>query len=142
MTSGGRRFEQSCDFGKALQPFLRPRRASRMKPFILPPLTSRTVSRYSWGPPWFRFERSRSEEHTSELQSQSNLVCRLLLEKKTLRALLHIANHQHDVRRTIDDSDDVPRVHRGSLSRGRKLHGGAFRRCIQFPPSRIQIRNL
>src|SRR2546430_5198616 len=27
-------------------------------------------------------ERFRSEEHTSELQSQSNLVCRLLLEKK------------------------------------------------------------
>src|SRR2546430_12640748 len=26
--------------------------------------------------------RPRSEEHTSELQSQSNLVCRLLLEKK------------------------------------------------------------
>src|SRR5688572_32448596 len=26
--------------------------------------------------------RARSEEHTSELQSQSNLVCRLLLEKK------------------------------------------------------------
>src|SRR2546430_13526168 len=34
----------------------------------------------------YRFElpliASRSEEHTSELQSQSNLVCRLLLEKK------------------------------------------------------------
>src|SRR2546430_12687952 len=29
-----------------------------------------------------RPRRSRSEEHTSELQSQSNLVCRLLLEKK------------------------------------------------------------
>src|SRR2546427_3562797 len=29
-----------------------------------------------------RIQRSRSEEHTSELQSQSNLVCRLLLEKK------------------------------------------------------------
>src|SRR5256886_6829553 len=29
--------------------------------------------------PFFPF---RSEEHTSELQSQSNLVCRLLLEKK------------------------------------------------------------
>src|SRR2546430_3927997 len=28
---------------------------------------------------------SRSEEHTSELQSQSNLVCRLLLEKKKHR---------------------------------------------------------
>src|SRR3989475_7020037 len=27
---------------------------------------------------------SRSEEHTSELQSQSNLVCRLLLEKKKI----------------------------------------------------------
>src|SRR2546430_8364973 len=27
----------------------------------------------------------RSEEHTSELQSQSNLVCRLLLEKKNAR---------------------------------------------------------
>src|SRR2546427_7888144 len=29
-----------------------------------------------------RHDRGRSEEHTSELQSQSNLVCRLLLEKK------------------------------------------------------------
>src|SRR2546430_10598552 len=29
-----------------------------------------------------RARRRRSEEHTSELQSQSNLVCRLLLEKK------------------------------------------------------------
>src|SRR2546430_3694156 len=29
-------------------------------------------------------EGLRSEEHTSELQSQSNLVCRLLLEKKNL----------------------------------------------------------
>src|SRR2546430_3999264 len=29
-----------------------------------------------------RHQRFRSEEHTSELQSQSNLVCRLLLEKK------------------------------------------------------------
>src|SRR2546427_5850534 len=29
----------------------------------------------------------RSEEHTSELQSQSNLVCRLLLEKKKKRKL-------------------------------------------------------
>src|SRR5438270_13550036 len=29
-----------------------------------------------------RNARARSEEHTSELQSQSNLVCRLLLEKK------------------------------------------------------------
>src|SRR2546430_11422250 len=34
-------------------------------------------------PSWMRAPpESRSEEHTSELQSQSNLVCRLLLEKK------------------------------------------------------------
>src|SRR2546427_5426904 len=37
-------------------------------------------------PDWFGPPREdnsrRSEEHTSELQSQSNLVCRLLLEKK------------------------------------------------------------
>src|SRR5688572_31617582 len=32
----------------------------------------------------------RSEEHTSELQSQSNLVCRLLLEKK--KTHLHLIN--------------------------------------------------
>src|SRR2546427_2226363 len=32
---------------------------------------------------------SRSEEHTSELQSQSNLVCRLLLEKKKIDVLHH-----------------------------------------------------
>src|SRR2546430_12572315 len=31
---------------------------------------------------------SRSEEHTSELQSQSNLVCRLLLEKKKTRSCI------------------------------------------------------
>src|SRR2546430_10780533 len=30
---------------------------------------------------------ARSEEHTSELQSQSNLVCRLLLEKKKTKNL-------------------------------------------------------
>src|SRR2546430_12464852 len=32
---------------------------------------------------------ARSEEHTSELQSQSNLVCRLLLEKKKNMLNLH-----------------------------------------------------
>src|SRR2546430_12000082 len=43
-----------------------------------------------------RASGSRSEEHTSELQSQSNLVCRLLLEKKkqTLRApVLHYVKY-------------------------------------------------
>src|SRR2546427_8466120 len=39
----------------------------------------------SYAIPWNHvpeFFLKRSEEHTSELQSQSNLVCRLLLEKK------------------------------------------------------------
>src|SRR2546427_6696258 len=39
----------------------------------------------------FGHHAARSEEHTSELQSQSNLVCRLLLEKKK------------NIRRKIDD---------------------------------------
>src|SRR2546430_5495227 len=44
----------------------------------------------------------RSEEHTSELQSQSNLVCRLLLEKKKkyqlCRAWMRSSNtREHDV---------------------------------------------
>src|SRR2546430_5784851 len=34
--------------------------------------------------------RARSEEHTSELQSQSNLVCRLLLEKKKKTSIIPI----------------------------------------------------
>src|SRR2546430_5564392 len=39
----------------------------------------------------------RSEEHTSELQSQSNLVCRLLLEKKKKNTTLlsHISQLSH-----------------------------------------------
>src|SRR2546430_2907841 len=39
--------------------------------------------------------KKRSEEHTSELQSQSNLVCRLLLEKKKKNTLpIVLVNHQ------------------------------------------------
>src|SRR2546430_7158083 len=37
----------------------------------------------------------RSEEHTSELQSQSNLVCRLLLEKKKKNSRRYGPDHQH-----------------------------------------------
>src|SRR2546430_10695472 len=49
--------------------------------------------------------RHRSEEHTSELQSQSNLVCRLLLEKKknprddtteSIQVLTHVTVRVHD----------------------------------------------
>src|SRR6266446_121843 len=37
---------------------------------------------------------SRSEEHTSELQSPCNLVCRLLLEKKKKTTLLKVFSHR------------------------------------------------
>src|SRR2546427_8794095 len=39
------------------------------------------------------FVGTRSEEHTSELQSQSNLVCRLLLEKKKKTHTIRSENH-------------------------------------------------
>src|SRR5256886_5599134 len=37
--------------------------------------------------------QGRSEEHTSELQSQSNLVCRLLLEKKKIHCVTRATTH-------------------------------------------------
>src|SRR5256886_7303506 len=43
----------------------------------------------------------RSEEHTSELQSQSNLVCRLLLEKKKTIEPRYLALHNHNSRITF-----------------------------------------
>src|SRR2546427_6061417 len=46
--------------------------------------------------------RTRSEEHTSELQSQSNLVCRLLLEKKKKKKKTHIKRiRTHTSRRIV-----------------------------------------
>src|SRR2546430_6715723 len=47
--------------------------------------------------PLHRFS-SRSEEHTSELQSQSNLVCRLLLEKKTIAFGVQLLRFGNDAR--------------------------------------------
>src|SRR2546430_3514927 len=58
-------------------------------------MTGRPRSQREWEPASFRNRAARSEEHTSELQSQSNLVCRLLLEKKKNRACRR--RHQSDV---------------------------------------------
>src|SRR2546427_8157182 len=45
------------------------------------------------------FQPERSEEHTSELQSQSNLVCRLLLEKKmSTECLIQLTKLGYDAR--------------------------------------------
>src|SRR2546430_10785142 len=52
---------------------------------VLPPIGPdlRNTSKAASLNEFHRVVKVRSEEHTSELQSQSNLVCRLLLEKKT-----------------------------------------------------------
>src|SRR5438874_9565549 len=42
------------------------------------------------------FSSVRSEEHTSELQSRRDLVCRLLLEKKKKKKKKHKKNNQHN----------------------------------------------
>src|SRR5256885_3737611 len=59
------------------------------------PRSSRCCFRREPGP-WHRRPagRQRSEEHTSELQSPCNLVCRLLLEKKKKSALTTGATNQ------------------------------------------------
>src|SRR2546430_3257003 len=70
---------------------------------------SASVARLPKIPPMLRpaswnLWQTRSEEHTSELQSQSNLVCRLLLEKKK-QENEHLPTHAghtcllHDARR-------------------------------------------
>src|SRR5438093_10111956 len=53
------------------------------------------------GDPWTagiraRIALTRSEEHTSELQSLTNLVCRLLLEKKKNAITLYVEEERND----------------------------------------------
>src|SRR5438093_2024765 len=80
-----------------------------------------------------RLKHSRSEEHTSELQSLTNLVCRLLLEKKnTIDAGL-----QHDVERTASDRlTTVPADIRDSPDLDDNAR--AIQARLQFP-TRLQI---
>src|SRR5690554_7356571 len=62
------------------------------KSIVLPPPMAKTTSGRKpliwhsllYTSIWVGFGGTRSEEHTSELQSRPHLVCRLLLEKKTL----------------------------------------------------------
>src|SRR5256886_3180125 len=51
---------------------------------------------------------ARSEEHTSELQSQSNLVCRLLLEKKKTIPIHHSRRVRVRVERVVQSPIDPP----------------------------------
>src|SRR5256885_17022409 len=63
-------------------------------PLLIPARHPYTVGSYTVIP-----QHLRSEEHTSELQSPCNLVCRLLLEKK---------KSQHDLLTTRRDQSSVP----------------------------------
>src|SRR5438093_4277129 len=56
----------------------------------------------------------RSEEHTSELQSLTNLVCRLLLEKKKKRGA-----HAEEHAREVDGQDARPLLERALVQRAR-----------------------
>src|SRR2546428_3880502 len=49
-------------------------------------------------------DADRSEEHTSELQSRSDLVCRLLLEKKKNNSKLHILSKDFTLRYVVTAS--------------------------------------
>src|SRR2546430_3923835 len=50
---------------------------------------------------------SRSEEHTSELQSQSNLVCRLLLEKKKYEIFFRTTSERCHTRYPLQRVHDI-----------------------------------
>src|SRR5256885_3151702 len=58
--------------------------------------------------------QQRSEEHTSELQSPCNLVCRLLLEKKKKQKRFHTSHDTlRSTRQRIDRQHNLPpRTHR------------------------------
>src|SRR2546430_9583512 len=86
-----------------------------------------------------RVLRHRSEEHTSELQSQSNLVCRLLLEKKkTLSRVTGAAPSSHGVLGTFEGA-----VHRSlcHLRKGHKINPHPIRSIGSYahPASRRPV---
>src|SRR2546430_6993853 len=65
-------------------------------------LTHLVLRTYGQSPGLSIYPCPRSEEHTSELQSQSKLVCRLLLVKKkknnhTSSTLLHVTQHHASI---------------------------------------------
>src|SRR5437588_1429587 len=69
---------------------------------------------------------ARSEEHTSELQSHSDLVCRLLLEKKNLtNALLG------DASENVSDGDGRRDVELHPRGGGGLIHHGGLDRLVE-----------
>src|SRR2546430_1056946 len=88
----------------------------------------------------------RSEEHTSELQSQSNFVCRLMLEKKNNRPLLVMRSNLWASGYDVDGTDQtslgqfsgrVQHTYKCSVLRFFVLgHGTMFTLAlVRFPPT-------
>src|SRR2546430_11234967 len=88
-----------------------------------------------------RSRTRRSEEHTSELQSQSNLVCRLLLEKKKQEAICTPLRRRN---RLVDGNMCLhERFHRDALSivvPTRELAYSATRDVTTLPASKCAPR--
>src|SRR2546430_2989619 len=82
-------FRSSAFMGQPSSKTLKPKREPSRRKRAKRKRSSHRAGRPLWGSVEIfdrrgkRERKNRSEEHTSELQSQSNLVCRLLLEKKT-----------------------------------------------------------
>src|SRR2546430_3189951 len=76
----------------------------------------------------------RSEEHTSELQSQSNLVCRLLLEKKKKIDYIQELVVVHNGERIL-----APRRHQSGLQL-RRLETVGNLRGVSHPLERVDVR--
>src|SRR5260370_31378714 len=76
-------------------------RSQRGAPLTGPPSPTLGCSSWAWPTCSCRgqFRSCRSEEHTSELQSHLNLVCRLLLEKKKTQEISQLVDRRHHVRK-------------------------------------------
>src|SRR3954467_5610042 len=80
----------------------------------------------------------RSEEHTSELQSHDNLVCRLLLETKDSR---HLFSHQGIPGRAHGDTTPSRGVLRDVAVRVQMAYGRAGKNEAREPASRFFLKD-
>src|SRR5256886_7657651 len=81
--------------------------AAPLSPTLIGRFAAIVGERYALTDPQDTAPYARSEEHTSELQSQSNLVCRLLLEKKKKTLNSHTPSENTDMNRRFTTSHDL-----------------------------------
>src|SRR2546430_8233137 len=99
-----------------------------------PHLMSKGIATGRWLLLFHQIPPKRSEEHTSELQSQSNLVCRLLLEKKKKPAVRQCRKPGHLSVSRHPPTHALPRRH-NRRRRGRgSITGSGIARCGLYAP--------